>query len=228
MTDRELLRFHIEAVWNLTLSPLDEMAHELVLTESLPPWNLYLGSFTQTQVAVWHAAVGPEQRVPLLEHAHQADVVWERALEMRREVVFHYPLISPEQQTRAQQLARVLAVDDTDLINTFEAESAPIFLKPRNAPCIGVIVDGRLLTVAHSSRQTPTACELGIDTLPEARRQGYAAAATILWTATVQQKGLIPIYSAHAENTASLRLAKATGYLHRIDGVYGPIAEFAE
>ena len=53
---------------------------------------------------------------------------------------------------------------------------------------------------------------MGIDTLPEARRRGYALAATIVWAQTVLREGLVPIYSALAENTASLRLAAAAGY----------------
>jgi len=68
------------------------------------------------------------------------------------------------------------------------------------------------MSLAHSSRRTKEACELGIDTLPEARRRGYALAATILWTRAVIQEGLVPLYSALAENTASLRLAAAAGY----------------
>jgi hypothetical protein len=66
---------------------------------------------------------------------------------------------------------------------------------------------------------------LGINTLPEARRRGYARAATILWTALVQQQGLVPIYSAFAWNSASLHLARAVGYTTRIQGVYGPVPE---
>jgi RimJ/RimL family protein N-acetyltransferase len=91
-----------------------------------------------------------------------------------------------------------------------------------------MVVDGRLASLAHSSRQTLTTCEWGMDTLPEARRQGYAKAATILWTALVQQKGLVPISSAYAENTVSLHLAASIGYLPRITGVDGPISEIAE
>ncbi len=223
MTERELLRLHIEAVWNLTLPTLDESASELVLTQSIPPWSLYLGSFAQEHVAIWHPETPPGQRPLLQEQARKANVIWDASVGMRREVVFHSPHISPQHQLQAGRLARVLTADDTDLINTFEAGSAWYFLNPRTAPCIGVIVDGRLVSIAHSSRQTPAACELGIDTLPEARRRGYAAAATTLWTALVQQKGLVPIYSAFAENTASLHLAESVGYVPRIDGVYGPV-----
>jgi len=53
---------------------------------------------------------------------------------------------------------------------------------------------------------------LGIDTLPAARRKGYALAATILWAHTVLQEGLVPLYSAFANNAPSLRLAAAAGY----------------
>ncbi len=225
MTERELLRLHLEAVWGLTLPAFNEPASEFVLAGSLPPWSLYLGTFAREQVAIWHPDVVAEQRVLYREHALQADVVWDQGPGMRREVVFHAPSIRQEQHAQVRQQARLLSAEDADLINIFEQESAPYFLDPHRAPCIGVVVDGRLMSIAHSSRQTSAACELGIETLPEARRRGYAAAATILWTAMVQQKGLIPIYSAFAWNTASLHLAKATGYVPRIDGVYGPVPE---
>ena len=75
-----------------------------------------------------------------------------------------------------------------------------------------MVIAGQLLSLAHSSRRTQEACELGIDTLPEARRKGYALAATIVWVHTVLREGLVPIYSALAENTASLHLAAAAGY----------------
>lgn len=228
MTNRELLRLHIEAVWGLALPTLDQNKHELILTQNFPPWSLYLGAFAQEQVALWHPQVDPGQRLQHLADARKAGAVWDQALRMRREVVFHYPVISPQQEAHVRRLTRVLNTEDTDLINAFEAGSASYFLNPHMAPCIGVVVDGRLMTIAHSSRQTPLACELGINTLPEARRRGYATAATTLWTAIVQQKGLVPIYSAFAWNTASLQLAKATGYMPRIDGVYGPVPEADE
>jgi RimJ/RimL family protein N-acetyltransferase len=228
VTERELLRLHIEAVWGLALPALDEAMRELVLTQSLPPWSLYLGAFAQEHVSIWHPQVSPAQRVPFLERAYKADAVFDASVGMRREVVFQYPHIAPEQQAQAQRLARVLTADDLDLINAMRPEEAPITLKPQKAPYVGVVVDGRLDSLAHSSRRTPAACELGIDTLPDARRRGYAAATAILWTALVQQQGLVPIYSAFAWNTASLHLAQSIGYVPRIEGVYGPVTEDAE
>ena len=228
MTERELLRLHLEAVWDLTLPAFAEPLLEFVLTRSLPPWSLYLGTLAQEQVTLWQPEVGPEQRLRYLEDARKADVVWNSTVRMRREVVFEPPIISQERQAQAQQRARILTVDDANLLNAMWPEDAPIVLNPEKAPYIGVIVDDRLVSLACSARQTPAACELGIDTIPEARRRGYAAAATILWTALVQQKGLVPIYSAFAWNTASLHLAESIGYMPRIDGVYGPVPETAE
>jgi RimJ/RimL family protein N-acetyltransferase len=228
VTGRELLRLHIEAVWGLTLPPFDESAHELVLSGQSPPWSLYVGTFAGEQLVIWHPEVTPERWLLLLEHARQAGVTWEETYAMRREVVFQAPIISPRQQAYALQFARVLNADDADLLDAMWPEEAPIVLKWQQAPYVGVVVDGRLVSVAHNSRRTPSACELGIDTLPDARRKGYAAAATTLWTALVQGQGLVPIYSAFVWNIPSVRLAQSVGYLPRIEGVYGPVPENGE
>jgi RimJ/RimL family protein N-acetyltransferase len=144
---------------------------------------------------------------------------------MRREIAFHAPVVSQEKQAQARQSARVLASADSALIDAFEPGSAPYFLQPSCAPCIGVVIADRLVSIAHTSARTPRACELGINTLDGERRHGYAKAATTLWTALVEQQGLVPVYSAFAWNTASLRLAEAVGYSPAVNGVYGPMPE---
>ncbi len=101
---------------------------------------------------------------------------------------------------------------DRALIEAFEPDAHDYYFRPEKQPLVGVVISGLLLSLAHSSRRTPEACELGIDTLPEARQRGYALAATIVWTQAVLQERLLPIYSADASNTASLRLADAAGY----------------
>ncbi len=112
----------------------------------------------------------------------------------------------------AHTIARPLTSQDQSLIDPFHPGAFGDYLHPEMQPLIGVVISGRLLSLAHSSRRTQEACELGIDTVPEARRKGYALAATIVWAQTVLRDGLIPIYSTLAENTASLRLAAAAGY----------------
>ena len=75
-----------------------------------------------------------------------------------------------------------------------------------------MVEQGRLLSIAHSSRRTDRACELGINTLPTARRRGFARACVLAWAEAVAAEGLEPLYSANAANTASLALAAACGY----------------
>jgi RimJ/RimL family protein N-acetyltransferase len=201
---------------------------ELVLRSSLserPPWSVYLGTFGEEQVTLWNPNVAPEERVQLLQRARRAGVAWDSTLRMRREVAFHAPVVSPEQQAQARRSARVLTSADSALIDAFESESAQYFLQPSCAPCIGVVIADRLVSIAHTSARTPRACELGINTLEGERRHGYAKAATTLWTALVEQQGLVPIYSAFAWNNASLGLAEAVGYTPAIYGVYGPVPE---
>src|SRR2546423_15343222 len=99
---------------------------------------------------------------------------------------------------------------DRPLVEVFQASSLDDYFRPKRRPFIGVVVAERLLSLAHSSRRILEACELGIDTLPEARRRGYALAATIVWTREAMQKGIFPLSSALDENTASLRLATST------------------
>jgi RimJ/RimL family protein N-acetyltransferase len=228
MTQRELLRLHLEAGWSLTLPALDPPTQDFTVTQGLPPWSLYLATLAKEQVAIWQLKVMTEQRPLLRAQAGKAGLAWDQTLQMRREVVFQAPLVSPQQQAYARQLARMLDAGDAARIDAFEGGSASYFLNPQMAPCVGVLIDDRLVSIAHSSRQTPAACELGINTLPDARRRGYAAAATTLWTAIVQRKGLVPIYSAFAWNAASLRLATSIGYMPSIGGVYGPVPKATE
>ena len=230
MTDRDLLRLHLEAVWNITLPEPHRAASAINITEGVVPWSVYLAMLGQRRLAIWRPDIAPGERPRLLGQAQAAGPVWDETLKMRREVVFHYPYSRTlsRQLSQAAQLARGLTADDARLVDAYETDSASYFLDQEHAPCIGVVVDGRLMSIAHSSRRTAAACELGINTLAEERRQGYAAAATVVWRAAVQDLGLVPIYSAFAWNTPSLRLATSVGYRPRIDGVYGPMAEAAQ
>ena len=226
MTDRELLRLNIEAVWEISAPPFDSAIVELPATAPLPSWSLYRASLAHEQVTItiWRPDVLPDERADLLERAQFAGVVYDLANSMRREVVLHCSGARPVPDTRPQHIARPLTQHDVALLEAFEAGSASYFLDPEHAPCIGIVVTGKLVSVAHSSRRTAAACELGINTLPDARRHGYATAATCAWTAAIQREGLEPIYSAFAHNTASLRLAATTGYRPMSECVYGPVS----
>lgn len=225
ISDRAFLRLHIEAVWEISIPPLDSMTVELSTANPLPPWSLYRAGLADGQVTIWRPGVSAEERADLLERARSAGPDFDPALGMRREVALRLSATPSAPSAHPQHSARLLTASDAPLLEAFEPDSADYFLDPMHAPCFGVIVAGRLVSVAHSSRRTPDACELGINTAPDARRQGYATTAVRAWTDTILRERLIPIYSAFAHNSASLRLAAASGYIQVSAGVYGPIPQ---
>lgn len=243
MTERELLRIHIEACWGIDVPPLTSATVELATNTALPPWSLYCAQLSQEEVTLWRPDVLPEQRARLLQNARNAGASFNAITGMRREVVLLEPATLPtllassttlpapsphtSQAPETQRIVRILTSDDAARLDAFEVGSAAYYLGPQRAPCVGVFVGGQLVSVAHSSRRTTLACALGVDTLSDARRRGYATSATIAWTHAVHQERLLPIYSARADNTASLRLAAAAGYTPVFEGVYGPISETA-
>ncbi len=214
-TPRALLRLHIEAVWGVQLPPIAQNSVELLREGIQPPWKLYAAEMAGEQIAIWRPDVAVSERAELLVRASEALTIppAERVTpQISREVVLHQvasPIISV---VAAQQIARLLTPDDQALVEIFDPGCVEYYFYPDRRPLIGVIIEGHLLSLAHSSRRTTEACEIGINTLPEARRKGYALAATLLWVASVAQEDLVPFYSASADNIASLGLASAAGY----------------
>ncbi len=214
-TSRTLLRLHVEAVWGVQLSSFESNELTLLPGSSRPAWRLYTAEIASGRVCIWRPDVELEEREALLA---RLDEVWSLPAHsplppgVSREVAFCLTEVPVVTSTAARQTARLLAPDDYALLEKFKPGEAGYTLQAERRPVVGVVVDGRLFCVAHSSRRTAEACELGIDTLPEARRRGYALAATIVWSEAVQREGLTPIYSALASNVASLNLAAAAGY----------------
>jgi hypothetical protein len=214
-TQRALLRLHIEAVWGVQLPPIAQNTVELLREGIQPPWKLYAAEMAGEQVAIWRPDVPATERDALFVRASEALTFPppERvAPHISREVVLQQVASPTMSVAAAQQVARLLTPADQALVDLFDPGEVEYYFHPDRRPLIGVIVEGCLLSLAHSSRRTAQACELGIDTLPEARRKGYALAATLLWAASVTQEDLVAFYSASAENTASLGLASAAGY----------------
>ena len=214
-TDRALLRLHVEAVWGVRLPPIEKDDVKLLRESSWPSWKLCAAKPADGRVHLWRPDVTSMEREALRLRVNEAlafPPIVASMSRISRELAYS-PGASPRLDiTTAHSIAHPLASRDQPLVEVFQASSLDDYFQPERCPLIGVVVAGRLLSLAHSSRRTLEACELGIDTLPEARRRGYALAATIVWTRAVMQEGLVPLYSALAENTASLRLAAAAGY----------------
>lgn len=215
LSQRKLLRLHIEAVWDVQLPPITQNNIELLQTSPLPPWKLCAAEMDNDHVNVWRPDIIATERDELLTRVSEAQVsspTESAAPNINREVALHQVTSPTISITTARMLARPLTSDDQVLVEGFQSGSVEYYFHSDRRPLIGVVVAGRLLSLAHSSRRTSEACELGIETLPEARRKGYALAATVLWAALVAQEGRVPLYSAFADNAASLSLATAAGY----------------
>jgi hypothetical protein len=214
-TDRTLLRLHVEAVWGVRLPPVVENDGELLPESARPSWKLWAGDIAGGRVYIWRPDVKATEREALRLRANEALDLSPTATPkagISREVA-HSLVASPRLEIEtARSITHPLTSQGRSLIEVFQPGTSDYYLHRERRPLIGVVISGQLLSLAHSSRRTKEACELGIDTVAEARRKGYALAATIVWTHGVMQEGLVPLYSALAENTASLRLAAAAGY----------------
>lgn len=221
LSDRALLRLHIEAVWGVQLPPIEQDEIELLPTSSVPPWKLYIADLVKDRVYIWRRDIALTERETLLARLTTALNLSANVAPppgVSREVAFRLVAELSIGVATARQLARPLTFDDEALVEVFDPAFIPDLHNPACSPLMGVIVEGRLLSLAHSSRRTDAACELGINTSPEARRRGYALAATVAWSDTICQEGLTPLYSALATNTASLNLAVAAGYREFVRG----------
>jgi hypothetical protein len=78
-------------------------------------------------------------------------------------------------------------------------------------PCFAVVADGSAVAVCFSARRGGTAAEAGVETLSAFRGHGYATAVTSAWAQSIQQAGLIPIYSTGWANLASQGVARRLG-----------------
>jgi hypothetical protein len=219
----EFLRRHIEAVWDVRVPPLAPSDNELLPGPAAPPWSLHLSHLASGAVVrCWGWTVPQEARSALLARAEEAlerpasETVGPgitREVILRREAA---PRLSPVEAARR---ARPFTVHGAA---TLRASRIAARLEPATAPQCGVVVGDEVVALAHSSRRTAFACELGVETVPHARRSGYALAATVLWTEAVLADGLLPFYSAHLENAASLALAHAAGFRELARAAYIP------
>lgn len=84
----------------------------------------------------------------------------------------------------------------------------------------GAIVDGALVTIAHTSALTTRHADIGVATLEGWRGRGFASAAAALVAGHVQATGRTPVWSTGEDNVASRRVAEKLGFVEVGQRVY--------
>ncbi|CAN5582508.1 N/A [soil metagenome] len=80
-------------------------------------------------------------------------------------------------------------------------------------PAFVVMDDGKVVSLCHSSRNTPLVAEAGVETLEGYRGRGYATAVATAWARAVRAEGREPLYSTSWDNHASRSLANRLGLI---------------
>ena len=76
----------------------------------------------------------------------------------------------------------------------------------------GVYDNGRLAALAGASADCSTMWQIGVDVLPEYRKQGLASALTSRLAAEILNRGIVPFYCCAWSNIGSIRNAVASGF----------------
>lgn len=76
----------------------------------------------------------------------------------------------------------------------------------------GALVDGQLVAWAQTYAISAKYCDVGVFTQETHRRRGFSSACTALVAKTMQQRGLIPVWSTGETNLASLAVARKVGF----------------
>ena len=78
-------------------------------------------------------------------------------------------------------------------------------------PFLALLQNGRAVSVCGSVRVTPVAHEAGLETRHEFRGRGYAVQVVSAWARSLRDIGRIPLYSTSWQNTASQAVAAKLG-----------------
>ncbi len=158
--------------------------------------------------------LGDPRAEPLL--ARQARALLTGATEgpppvLRFGPVFRFPEVfpdAPHAPLPPGAEVRALQLSDGNLLSAM-----PDWLPdlPHRHPFLVALLDGQALAVCASVRITARAHEAGVETHPDARRQGLARAVVAAWARAVRDLGAEPLYSTSWDNSASQAVAQSLG-----------------
>jgi RimJ/RimL family protein N-acetyltransferase len=154
------------------------------------------------------------QHAPLAQRPHCGDAI-EALLSNRAPIerVWTGPAYCVDASSLAKPVNTVrVTAQDTQLLRTFPDWRDEVRFRE---PFMVAVEAGRAVALCCSVRITAAAHAAGVETLPDARRRGYAAQVVVAWAKAVASLGALPLYSTSTDNVASQGVARRLG-MHRI------------
>jgi hypothetical protein len=129
-----------------------------------------------------------------------------------------YVLDSPVTSRRCPQSVRLLTLDDLPRLAAAPAEVRGIgFGDPgallEQGIVAAAIVDGNIVSIAHTSALSPRHAEISVSTIEAWRNRGLASAAASLVIRKIQDGGRTPVWVTGEDNLACQRVAQKLGFL---------------
>jgi GNAT acetyltransferase len=84
----------------------------------------------------------------------------------------------------------------------------------RECIAAGVVRDDRVVALAHNGASSPRYGDIGVATVAEHRRRGFAAACAGVVARRIFESGRRPVWCTGEDNVASRRTASAVGFRH--------------
>ncbi len=136
----------------------------------------------------------------------------------------YHTLTSPVADVPVPEV-RQLGLDDVPLLTAYRGDARGTGFATfndllRDGFAAGPIVDGRLVGLAHTNAVTTRHADIGVATRKEFRRRGFASAAASVVARLIQERGLVPVWSAGEDNDVSLRVAARLGFIEVSRRVY--------
>lgn len=154
----------------------------------------------------WHTFSLPTWLAPALERtvATLANTVLLNTLED----VYHV-LDGPMPPVERRDDVRLLTDDDVLLTAGMPQLEQTSAYKPIVA---AGIVEGEIVSVAHTFAWSPLYVDIGVTTHEEMRNQGFATSAAALVAEEARKRGRTPVWSCGAQNEPSLAIARKLGF----------------
>ena len=120
---------------------------------------------------------------------------------------------------------RQLEMRDVDLVSEFRRDPHRLGFKTfedllANGLAAGAVVDGELVSIAHTNAVTAEYGDVGVFTDDAWRGMGFATASASIVARGIQDLGRIPVWSAGEDNEASSRIATKLGFVEVSSRVY--------